>query len=78
MLYAVVALVLLWMFHKDIHGFVDFVKKDLFASFGLTLKASAIEAKDDARKDLIALARKRGLTVADDIDTKDLLELLDK
>lgn len=76
MLYAVVALVLLYMFHKDLHSFVDFVRNDFFGSFALTLKASAIEQHDEARKDLLAIARKRGLTVADDIKTDDLLALL--
>ena len=76
MLYALVALVLLYMFHKDLHSFVDFVRNDFFGSFALTLKASAIEQHDEARKDLLAIARKRGLTVADDIKTDDLLALL--
>lgn len=76
MLYALVVLVLLYMFHKDLHSLVDFVRNDFFGSFALTLKASAIEQHDEARKDLLAIARKRGLTVADDIKTDDLLALL--
>lgn len=76
MLYAAIALVLIYMFHKDLHSFVDFVRNDFFGSFALTLKASALEQHDEARKDLLAIARKRGLTVADDIKTDDLLALL--
>lgn len=76
MLYAIVALVLIYMFHKDLHSFVDFIRNDFFGSFALTLKASAIEQHDEARKDLIAIARKRGLTVDDSIGTDELLELL--